>query len=99
MLLSVTAFAIAEVTVRAIVFSEWRDLSTSPFVRHPVYGHTTLPNAAIRQISPPDWDVVNHTNHRGFRDREVGFEDDLRNLWIAGDSNTYARGIEDDATF
>lgn len=98
-ILLLAALALLELTVRVAVFPEWRALSHVGFVRHPVFGHMTQPNAALRQISPPDWDVINHTNSRGFRDRETGFVDDLRGLWMAGDSNTFARGVADDQTF
>lgn len=98
--LSVTGICALEVLFRAVVFPEWRAMKTATFVHHPVYGSFQKPNLAARRYSPPNYDVVNHTNSLGFRDREEGFrERDLQGVWIAGSSNTFGPGIADDQVY
>ncbi|MCP5367802.1 MAG: hypothetical protein H6907_02270 [Hyphomicrobiales bacterium] len=91
--------AAVEVLFRLAVFPDWRSLAPKVTVRHPVYGHYSAPNLAVRRFSPPDYDVVNHTNSLGFRDREAGIDEDLAGIWVLGDSNAFGGGLQDDEIF
>lgn len=98
-LIALVAIAALEFTFRTIIFPPWTSLSQQTFMRHPLFGHFTIPNLAVRRYSPPNYDVINHTNSLGFRDREEGFNADLDGIWISGGSNTFAGGVEDDAVY
>lgn len=92
-------FAVAELSVRVLLFPQWRDVSQTPFEFHPIYRTFQRANLDIRRFNPQNYDVRNTTNSRGFRDREAGFDQDLQNLWISGMSNSYAGFVEDDETY
>jgi len=86
-----------ETVFRTLVFPQWRALQTANLVHHPVYGTFQKPNMEVRRFSPPNYDVINRTNGLGFRDRQQDFEsEDLAGIWLAGSSNTFGAGIEDD---
>ncbi|MHA1598069.1 MAG: hypothetical protein ACTSV1_05040 [Alphaproteobacteria bacterium] len=90
------AIAVLEILFRTVVFPEWRTVSQSRYERHPVYGTFQKPNLAVRRYNPPNYDVINRTNSKGFRDRDQGFEDDLSGIWMAGASNSFGGFLEDD---
>ena len=92
-------FAVSEILFRAVIFPNWTAVGWTVFEHHPIYGTFQKPNLAVRRYNPPNYDVTNHTNSRGFRDRERGFADDLAGLWIAGGSNTYAAFVDDDEIY
>ena len=91
--------AILEISFRLFVFPDWRTVSKVPFQKHAVYGTFQKPNLEVRRYNPPNYDVVNRTNSRGFRDRESGFDADLNAIWIAGLSNSYGGYVEDAQTY
>ena len=95
----VLGIAVVELLFRMVVFPDWRAVGWATFVHHPIYETFQKPNLSVRRFNPPNYDVVNRTNSRGFRDREEGFDDDLKNLWVSGGSNTYAAFVEDDQTY
>ena len=100
LLLSVlVGISLLEVIFRMFVFPDWRIVSRVHFETHPIYTTFQKPNLEIRRYNPPNYDVFNRTNSRGFRDREVGFELDLKNLWISGMSNSYGGFVEDEETY
>ncbi|MBT4464709.1 MAG: hypothetical protein HOC60_08510, partial [Rhodospirillaceae bacterium] len=88
--------AVLEVLFRTVIFPEWRSVSQSRFERHPVYGTFQKPNLSVRRFNPPNYNVTNTTNSKGFRDSEQGFEDDLAGVWMAGASNSFGGFLEDD---
>lgn len=96
LVLLVFGVAVLEILFRTVVFPQWRSVSQARFERHPVYGTFQKPNLSVRRYNPPNYDVINTTNSRGFRDREQGFEDDLGGIWMAGASNSYGGFLEDD---
>jgi len=91
--------AFVELLFRVVIFPDWRDVSQANFERHPIYGTFQKPNMVIRRFNPPNYDVINRTNSRGFRDRDEGFDDDLAGIWAAGASNSYGAFMEDDEIF
>jgi hypothetical protein len=93
------AFALSEILFRTVIFRDWTAVAWTVFERHPIYGTFQKPNLSVRRYNPPNYDVTNHTNSLGFRDRERGFTDDLAGIWIAGGSNTYAAFVEDDEIY
>lgn len=88
-------YASLELIFRIAVFPDWRIVSRVPFEFHPIYGTFQKPNLEVRRYNPPNYDVINRTNSRGFRDREQGFDSDLNALWISGLSNSYGGFLED----
>ena len=99
MVLSFLALSIIELFSRLVLFPNWRDLSHPRFVKHPIYGSLQKSNLKIRRFNPNNYDVINTTNSMGFRDREIGFTEDLKGIWIAGASNAYGGFIEDGKIF
>ena len=95
----VTLLAAVEILFRLAVFPDWRIVSRAPFLNHPIYGTFQKPNLEIRRYNPPNYDVLNRTNDDGFRDHQVGFEEDLNSMWIAGLSNSYGGFVEDSETY
>lgn len=92
----VTLALCTETLFRLAVFPQWEALRTKRLVPHPVYGTFQKPNLEVRRYSPPNYDVINRTNHLGFRDRDAGFETrDLTGIWMLGASNSYGPGLED----
>lgn len=92
-------FAAIELLFRAVLFPEWKAVTWATFERHPIYGTFQKPNLSVRRLNPPNYDVVNTTNSMGFRDREVGFKEDLNGIWLAGMSNSYGGFVDDDKIF
>ena len=80
--LAATVFFIGvlELLTRTILFPEWQHLLPRTVGANPYFGEFTLPNLNIRRINSGNYDVINSTNHFGFRDREAGFEEDLSGL-------------------
>jgi hypothetical protein len=91
--------AFAELLLRVFLFQEWKSLSASLLVGHPVYGHFNKPNAKVRRYKPQNYDVINSTNSMGFRDREASLKADLAGIWLAGGSNSFGAGLEDDQLY
>ena len=93
------ALAVLELVFRLVVFPDWRIVSRVRFETHPIYQTFQKPNLDVRRYNPPNYDVINRTNSRGFRDREKDFDTDLNSLWISGMSNSYGGFIEDGEIF
>ena len=88
-----------EVCFRLIIFPEYKALQEDTFQRHPVLGHFNRPNLALRRLKPGNYDTVVHTNAMGLRGTETDLKKELSGIWIGGDSNTFAAGVEDTETY
>ena len=84
---------------RTIFYPEYKTLQNELFVRHPVYEYFNRPNLTMRRSKPMNYDTVVHTNSMGFRGLESDLEKELVGLWVGGDSNTFAAGVEDNETY
>ncbi len=98
-IVGLVAFGTVELAARAVFFPEWNGLLPRSTGKNPYFGLFNIPNLNIRRFSPANYDVVNTTNSFGFRDRQVGFEEDLKGTWIFGDSNTFAMGLNDEDAY
>ena len=99
LLYALVAMVAIELCFRLIVFPDWRIVSQVPFKVHPIYGTFQKSNLNVRRYNPPNYDVINRTNSRGFRDREQGFAADLNSIWTSGLSNSYGGFVEDTAIY
>ena len=88
-----------EAFFRLIIFPEYKALQEDTFQRHPVLGHFNRPNLELRRLKPGNYDTVVHTNAMGLRGTETDLKKELSGIWIGGDSNTFAAGVEDTETY
>lgn len=98
-LMALVVLAAIEALFRYVLFPEYRTLQQTVFARHPVLEHYNRPNLELRRYSPGNFDVVNRTNGLGLRGRAEWQERELQGVWVGGDSNVYAAGVEDTQTF
>lgn len=96
---AIFVLASLEMLMRHVVYPDYRALSNHVFERHPVLGYFNRHDLAIRRLSPNNYDVVNHTNSLGLRGFEKNRERELADIWVGGDSNTFAPGVPTDRTY
>jgi len=88
-----------ELVFRLVVFPDYRALQQDMYVRHPIYTHFNKPNLDVRRFNPMNYDVINHTNSRGFRGLEKNMARELDGLWVIGDSNVFGGYVADNEIF
>jgi hypothetical protein len=87
--------SLTELLFRFIVFPDYKSMLVDMYEPHPVIGHYNKPNLEVRRYNPMNYDVINHTNSRGYRGLEKDMKRELSGLWILGDSNSFGGYIDD----